>query len=84
MNVITAGGIFKTFGVIFSKVQAKYDVSAAILSWIPATTLGIAFIMGKIFIIISSTLLQLIDYLHRYEHVLVRSDILIHSNILIE
>ena len=49
MNVITAGGIFKTFGVIFSKVQAKYDVSAAMLSWIPATTLGIAFIMGENF-----------------------------------
>jgi len=47
MSMITAGGIFKSFGVIFSHVQSKYDVSAAFLSWIPSCAVGIALIMGE-------------------------------------
>ena len=46
MNTIMVGGIFKTFGVIFTQLQSKYDVSAAFLSWISACSTGLALIMG--------------------------------------
>ena len=47
MNVIVAGGVFKTFGVIFTKVEAKYNSSAAIISWIPSVAIAIASVLGK-------------------------------------
>ena len=47
MNTIMAGGIFKTFGVIFMTVEAKYDASAAFLSWTPSIAVALAFLMGE-------------------------------------
>ena len=47
MNTIMAGGIFKTFGVIFITVEAKYDASAAFLSWTHSITVALAFLMGE-------------------------------------
>ena len=47
MNTIMAGGIFKTFGVIFITVEAKYDASAAFLSWTPSIAVALAFLMGE-------------------------------------
>ncbi|KAI0221209.1 hypothetical protein LSAT2_027402 [Lamellibrachia satsuma] len=48
MNTIMAGGIFKTFGVIFITVEAKYDASAAFLSWTPSIAVSLAFLMGPL------------------------------------
>ncbi|KAI0221210.1 hypothetical protein LSAT2_027403 [Lamellibrachia satsuma] len=45
MNTIMAGGIFKTFGVIFTTVEAKYYASAAFLSWTPSIAVSLAFLM---------------------------------------
>ncbi|KAI0207984.1 Monocarboxylate transporter 12 [Lamellibrachia satsuma] len=48
MNTIMAGGIFKTFGVIFITVEAKYDASAAFLSWTHSTTVALTFLIGPL------------------------------------
>ena len=42
MNMIVAGGCFKSFGVIFTAVQDKYQASSAAISKIPAILLAIA------------------------------------------
>ena len=47
MNVILVGGVLKTFGVIFTEVEAKYNSSAAIISWIPSVAIAIASVLGK-------------------------------------
>ena len=47
MNGILNGGVFKTFGIIFTKVEAKYNSSAAIISWIPSVAIAIGSILSK-------------------------------------
>ena len=47
MKMILAGGVFKTFGVIFTTVEAKYNSSAAIISWIPSVAVAIASVMSE-------------------------------------
>ena len=47
LNIILAGGVYKVFGVIFTKVEAKYNSSAAIISWIPSVAIAIASILSK-------------------------------------
>ena len=47
LNIILAGGVFKAFGVIFTKVEAKYNSSAAIISWIPSVAIAISCILSK-------------------------------------
>ena len=46
-NAILAGGVFKAFGIIFTKVEAKYNSSAAIISWIPSVAIAIGSILSK-------------------------------------
>ena len=47
MNAILAGGVFKAFGIIFTKVEAKYNSSAAVISWIPSVAIAIGSILSK-------------------------------------
>ena len=47
MNGLLAGGVFKAFGVIFTRVEAKYNSSAAIISWIPSVAIAIGSFLGK-------------------------------------
>ena len=47
MNAILAGGVFKAFGLIFTQVEAKYNSSAAIISWIPSVAIAIASFLSK-------------------------------------
>ena len=47
LKVILAGGVFKAFGIIFTKVEAKYNSSAAIISWIPSVAVAISSVMSK-------------------------------------
>ncbi|KAK2181718.1 hypothetical protein NP493_385g03031 [Ridgeia piscesae] len=42
VNIIVAGGCFKSFGIIFTAVQDKYQASSAAISKIPAILLAIA------------------------------------------
>ena len=47
MNAVIPGAIWKTFGVLFLEVQAKYNASAAFLSWTSSMAMALALFMGK-------------------------------------
>ena len=40
MNLILPG-IIKTFGIIFTELEEKYNTSAALLSWIPSIIIAV-------------------------------------------
>ena len=42
INTLVAGGVFKSFGVIFTAVQDKYQASSGVISKIPAILLALA------------------------------------------
>ena len=50
MNTCLAGGVFKTFGVIYTNVEEKYNSSAVLLSWIPSTVIALALLLGEVYI----------------------------------
>ena len=50
MNTCLAGGVFKTFGVIYTNVEEKYHSSAVLLSWIPSTVIALALLLGEFYI----------------------------------
>ena len=47
MNAVIPGAIWKTFGVLFLEVKAKYNASAAFLSWTSSMAMALALFMGK-------------------------------------
>ena len=48
MNTLIPGAIWKSFGVIFLEVKAKYGASAAFLSWTSSMVMALALFMGNV------------------------------------
>ncbi|KAI0221208.1 Monocarboxylate transporter 14 [Lamellibrachia satsuma] len=46
MNTLIPGAIWKSFGIIFLEVKAKYSASAAVLSWTSSMVMALALFMG--------------------------------------
>ena len=49
MNTLIPGAIWKSFGIIFLEVKAKYSASAAVLSWTSSMVMALALFMGKVY-----------------------------------